>query len=503
MELSFQTHALTFLKSVVREVRHQEETAETIVPDSYPDIESIIDSTASVILRGKDCLDGSCTISGGIKGGILYQAEGEQKLCTLDYYLPFNMKIDNPELTSQSHVCCELRVRSVDGKMINSRKAMLRVNVSCLLLAYTNAEEICYTMTQQPDSVQVLERTYPLLVPVEYSEKAFSIHETMELPAGTGDMAQIYKFYCRPEITDQKLVGDKAVFRGNIYCKLAYLSADNQYLVHTVSVPFSQYCQLEQTYDEEQVMILLSVTGCDFNQEQENKGRRGEMVLHILGQCVVSGVRELNVIEDAYSTTGTLQTKWKSYHLQSCLDRQKINLSAHQQLHPELVQVVDTEMYTDFPTITNGHDPCSGGVATMARAIGYNAANMLTGASGIGNAVIENLISGQASCIGRVVRSGEEYPMQNMDKLEICQDLQLDLQFLGGQEIDTLMEAEMDTESKIDSNSPSLVLKRVHAESALWDLAKAYHSRVDVICAVNQLDNDRVKADQILLIPIG
>ena len=129
MELTFQTSPLHFLRCVVQEVHFQEETSDTIVPDSYPDIASILDCYADPVVRGKECRERSVTITGGLKGGILYQPENESAPRCLELYMPFSVKFDHPDLTECSQVIVSARVRSVDARMINSRKAMLRISL--------------------------------------------------------------------------------------------------------------------------------------------------------------------------------------------------------------------------------------------------------------------------------------------------------------------------------------------------------------------------------------
>lgn len=131
MELTFQTEQIAFMERIFHEVRSQEETGETIVPDSYPDIGSVIDAYAVAVLRGKDCREGSVTISGGVKGGLLYLPEDASDPRSLEFYIPFTTKIKHPGLKEETGICCDLRIRSVDGKMVNSRKAVLRADLSC------------------------------------------------------------------------------------------------------------------------------------------------------------------------------------------------------------------------------------------------------------------------------------------------------------------------------------------------------------------------------------
>lgn len=92
MELAFEEKKMPYLSLVARQVLYQEETAESIVPDSSPDMARIVDCSGRVLLRSKDCRDGSVTISGGVQAEILYQAEEESGLRSLHVYLPFSVR---------------------------------------------------------------------------------------------------------------------------------------------------------------------------------------------------------------------------------------------------------------------------------------------------------------------------------------------------------------------------------------------------------------------------
>ena len=144
MELELKKSSMPYLKCVVQNVNYQEETGETIVPDSYPDIGSIVHTYADAIIRGKDCRSGSITVSGGIKGGMVYEPEDHSAPKTLEFYLPFTVKAEHPELSEQAKSICQVHIRSVDGRMINSRKAMLRVDLGCCIRAFEREEEIFY-----------------------------------------------------------------------------------------------------------------------------------------------------------------------------------------------------------------------------------------------------------------------------------------------------------------------------------------------------------------------
>ena len=95
MELMLQTNPLCYLKTAVREVRCQEETGETLVPDGEPDIATLADCAAEVYLRGKDLREGTVTVAGGVKGTVLYLPEDGTTVRCLECYLPFTIKVEH------------------------------------------------------------------------------------------------------------------------------------------------------------------------------------------------------------------------------------------------------------------------------------------------------------------------------------------------------------------------------------------------------------------------
>ena len=64
MELTLQRRPLCFLRCVAQTLQYQEETGETVLPDNEPDLISVADCAAEVLLRGKDVRDGGVVVAG-------------------------------------------------------------------------------------------------------------------------------------------------------------------------------------------------------------------------------------------------------------------------------------------------------------------------------------------------------------------------------------------------------------------------------------------------------
>lgn len=502
MELAFQSYPYHFLRSTVREVRFQEETAEIIVPDSYPDIAVIADCCAEAILRGKDCRDGSVTVAGGVKGVILYTPEDGSYPKNLEVYIPFSVRVEHGSLTSHAEVLCSVRVRSVDARMINSRKAMLRVNLGCEITAFEQSSDVRYSLEDNVSGLQTREAVYSTSIPLETAEKSFVVSDSIEIPHGRPAISQIYRFSCRPELTDEKLVGNKAVFKGTLRCKLLYLADNEMLYLHEESLPFSQYCELNADYDEETVSTRFMITGYDLESPTVGEGQQIPLSVNILAQCVVSGPRTMALIEDAYSTKGELHPQWKEYELEGSLDQQNITQTVRQRLSGTLREVLDTNVYWEHPEIRRNGDSVEIKAPALIRVLGYDESGALQTLTGKVEAAHDMVLSDGAVCYASAFPVGEVFSSWDAGGVEVKCSVQIAVRCCSQEKLRTLCGGSIDTETQADVDRPSLIVRTVDKDTLLWDLAKTYGTTVADIMAANEMESENLAERAMLLLPM-
>lgn len=502
MDLSFQTSTLSCLTCVLEQTLRQEETGEIVVPDSYPDISQILDSSATAVLRGKDCRTGSVTISGGIKGQILYFAEGERTPRCLDIYLSFSIRAEHPALTEHSQVICIPRIRSVDGQMLNSRKAMLRAEVSCQLFCYAESIQAIYELAQQPEALQVKIEEYPLTLPLETAEKSFMLSEALELPPEC-PVSRLYGFRCELELSESKLAGNKGLFKGAAVCKLLYLGEDQRLHLHRQQLPFSQYCEFRSDFDQEHVTYFPVLTGYDLDWDKQPAGSI-PVTLHILVQAMASGVRTLAIPTDAFTTEGRLQAEWSCYEVEASLDRRKTTQNLRQQLDTPMVDVLDWNVYPDVPEYTRDSGQITQSIGASVHVLGYdkNAALCAAGGRLRGTEKIDLAENCVCACLG--LNAGPLYLSPTPDGLEARVDLTSVTDCSAKQVFRGLSGGTFEEDDPArKGRRPSIILKRPMASTDLWTLAKAAGAREQAIREANELDGDDVTAGEFLLIPVG
>lgn len=501
MELTLQQRPLCFLRCVARTLQYQEETGETILPDNEPDLISVADCAAEVLLRGKDVRDGGVVIAGGVRGSILCNTEGGAAPRNLECYLPFTMKVENPAITERSAVQCELRARSVDARVLNARKALLRVNIGCALTVYQETAESISTLEGACPGLEVRESALELELPLEVGERAFVISEALEVPAGRPPIAQLCRCRCDVCVTDRKLVGNKAVFKGTLTCKALYRAPDDTLTQFTQSVPFSQYCELEREYDREQVTVVPVLTGCDVESEGGTEPRRLLLTAHVLAQCLVTGLKTVRVVEDAYATRGRLEPQWQTLEVAPCLDRQSRVETVQCSLSTPLSQVVDVEAYVDFPAQNRAGEGVELKTPVQFRVLGYDGDGELQAVSAQGEASESMALAPSAVCTARAtLADGLESVAASGGQIRCT--LRLETACFARQELRSLAAASLEPEEE-SVERPSVILRSAAQETSLWELAKECRASEAAIRAVNHLEGDRLPKDTMLLIPVG
>ena len=141
VDLTFQEKKMAYLRRMLCQIAAQEETAETIIPDSMPDVGRIVGCWGVPVLRGKEWRSDGMLASGGITAKVLYVPADDGQPQVLESYLPFTMKWDFPMTDREGKLRVDCRLRSLDARMINSRKILLRANLAAKGEAYLPEEE--------------------------------------------------------------------------------------------------------------------------------------------------------------------------------------------------------------------------------------------------------------------------------------------------------------------------------------------------------------------------
>ncbi len=501
MELEFQNVSCEYLRRTLFETRTQEETVELIVPDSYPDVQSIICAQASAIVRGKECRTGSVSVTGGIRTSAFYAPEDGSQPRVMDAYIPFTVRAEHAMASEKTELVCRCSVISADARMVNSRKILLRVNLLCQIEGF---EPHCETLPQAqelPENVQVKSAQYQMLLPAQTAEKSFSVAEELNLPAGV-TAVRVCCFDTMARITESKMVGNKAVFKGLLAVNVLYLGEDDLLHAEHQHIPFSQFCEMTEDFDEQPMQCTICVTGAEIEPDSSAQGKILLMNVQLLAQCVVSCARDIVLCEDAYAIGASFEPQWKQCALDALLDHQELLLDARGRTDVRADKILQVCAYTQQPQITQTAGQVRVDVPMHFYVLHYNAEGQLACEQVKTQAMTELALAESGKCFAVTQYDGAVRVSPSADGAELRADVNVDVQCYAQKQMQTLCGGTMEPYAKKLADGPSVIVCKCREQTSVWDLAKQYGTTTAAIRSANHLSTEETEAGELLLIPM-
>ncbi len=491
MEIKFNQTAVSFLRSLTEQVVSREETQEIRLTEGMPDIGRILGCWGQLVIRSKEWRSGGMGISGGVMVWVLYAPEEGTEPQTVESWIPFQQKWEFEDNGRDGYIWVQPVLKSMDARSVSPRKIMVRANLGTLGRALQNAQAEIYQPEHNPEDIQLLQKTYPVELPVEFGEKLVQLDEEMASP--DGGMEKILRYQLIPRITEQKILGPRLVFKGMALLKILYMMG-GKVQTWEVELPFSQYAELDRDLTGSAVGVITPVVT---ELELGNQEGRLHMKATVAAQYTIFDRLSVEVTEDAYSPRRSVEPKMAPLLLPARLDNWQDQMEPELILSGEIATVADISVLLDLPQCREDQVSLSGSCQMLY----YDREGNLQSGSGRFEQSME-LDKGENASV-QCTGSAWEQPRfgLNGNGVTITQPIDLDFTVTGRQGMPMVMGLELGELREPDPARPSLILRRCH-NGCLWDLAKEYGSTVEAIRGANGLDGEPEPA-RMLLIPIA
>lgn len=498
MELMFETKSLSFWELVTRENLSQEETAELIVPDSFPDIGRIVDSWAQVLLRSKECRTGSISVSGTLQAGLLFAAEENEELRRLECSIPFSIKVEHDALSQQSFAEYTGWVKSVDARMLNSRKAMIRVNLCSDVSAWEKANQQIPTLKEQTEDLQCRRKNYAVLRTFDMTERSIALQEEAELPQGLPAIEKILDWTAHVRVHECKTIGSRMAFRGNLETEVFYQGSDQSLNRYTAAIPVTQYVEMNRDVEGMIPAISLCVTGRDL--QMGESGRRLYLNLNLLAQAWASAYEEMQLLEDLYSTKDRITPSWAEIPVTAFLDGRVLQQQIRETVSVPAERVERAQLFWDAPMQMRQAEQMTFTLPMRLQLLCRDAEGVLQEASAQLSA--EFGIPAADNC-SLYAKAGvfDLYVSPTAGGVEVRCNAELTVDSLARQQLQCVNAATR-SERAAEGDRPSILVRRMEEGESIWSIAKACAASVSELLAVNHMQEEDARAGTLLLIPM-
>lgn len=496
MELQFERKPCGFLRRTVCETKEQEQTQEVRLSEGMPDIGSILGAWAQPLMRGKEWNSDSVATSGGVMAWVLYAPADGSAPRMVEGWLPVNLKWNMTGAQRMGTIRCQWLLKGVDGRVLSARKLMVRANVSVLCEALEPWEEELFQAVQVPEDVQLLQNTYPARLTVEAGEKAFLLDEELTFSAGETMPERLVSVTVVPELTEQRVLGGKGVFRGNGNFRILYQDGEGNLHSRSHQASFSQLADLDRDHGENaQLSVMMALSSL----EPELTEGRLRLKCGMVAQYAVTDAMMMELTEDAYSPSRKVSAQIGQLRLPMELDRRQeaVGFACSMQGSG---RVVDVSVMAEQPMLRRTGEICEMACGGQVQVLYYDENGSLQGRSGRWSTAWELPASPDAEIIGTVEDIPDPQISVSDGQLQINGEVKMEAQTLAQKPMAMVTGLEMGEENRPDPGRPSLILRRA-GEGSLWDLAKASGSTVTAIRSANGLEEEPLD-DRLLLIPV-
>lgn len=498
LELQFENKTCRYLRRNVWETRDQEQTLEVKLPDGMPDIGSILAAWGQCVMRGKEWRGDGMNVSGGVMAWVLYAPVDGTEPRWIEAWLPVQAKWGFGDSQREGNIRAGWLLKGVDARTLSARKMLVRANVSILGEALEPVQADISNAGQLPEDVQLLRRSYPVRLPVEAGEKTFAIDEEFTLPASAPAPEKLVSYSFEPQITEQKVLGGKAVFRGDGNFHMVYQSADGQLHCHDQQLGFSQFSDLDRDYDKDaQVGTVMAMSSLE-PELQEGSIR---VKCGLIAQYLITDSMVLELAEDAYSPARAVEPQVQELKLPVILDQPWETVRIEATVPEYANRIVDISVCMEHPTMRRAGDLtelcCDGQFQVLFSDEngGLQGRNVRWSQSWELPVAVDAEVLAMARLATRPCGSvtGGQIGVHGELQGEAMTVAQRGMTMVTGLNFGEMVEP--------DPGRPSLVLRRVGDES-LWEIAKGTGSTVNAICKANGLKDEPLD-DRLLLIPVS
>ena len=496
MELQFSKKELTCMRQLTDQMIHQEQTQELRLDESQQAVQRVLGVWGQVLLRGKQWNSDSVQVNGGVMVWVVYTGE-DNVISGAQAWIPFQVRCDVPSVAADGYIQAQGFLRNLDARVITDRKLILRVGVDVHVCTYVDHKVRICCPENLPPQIRVLERTYPMLLPVQTGEKHFELNEELTLPGSCQPIQKLLRFSLQPELIDKKVMADKVVFRGTALVHVLYLGQDGQLYSWDFEIPFSEFTNLDDMCEEQaQTQLSMALTSLEMECSPQ-----GSVYLKagVVGQYLICDRKNISVVEDAYCTNGVLTANVEQLELLPILQMEDTAVRAEQFLEMEGVRMADVSFCPEPPAIHRDENGVQLDLNGTFQMLYYDREGMLE--NGVchwnGNQYFQSDRDTHSCC--QISPSGVAQASLSGTGAVARGDLLVSTMSTVEQKLNMITGVEWTQQEKCGKR-PSLILRKAHGQS-LWELAKATGSTVEAIQKANDLE-DFVPEDRMLLIPV-
>ncbi|MEG0297174.1 MAG: DUF3794 domain-containing protein [Clostridium sp.] len=489
---------------------------EYLIRDSHPDVHQLLGIDAKACITSKEVLADKVMVEGNLDYNLLYLSKDENGVMKI-YSVPFNEKFSNYlDLKNEEHkVVCDVdcKIEHIEARIMNERKISIDGILALNWELYRSGEFEYVKDIEGAEDIQI-QKTDEEINQVKGEKKVEMLGKSMiKATLDKPEIDEVIKCTCTLHKKQAKLGDDKVYI--DCYCKIdmLYKGKDTGEIVTLKDdIYLSKEDELVGVTNDMISSSTLDVGSCEYSVVADDLGENRVVNLEFLVNCKVKvfSKEKIDIIKDAYSPSMNIDLDKQKYDIGivhgtnagEAIVKDNIDLKSDD---VKIEQILDTvaEVSIQDKEIMNDKVKVNGimKVSVLYKTAGDDCRYDIQ----TGELPFEGIIDvkGAKPGMDAVIKASVE----NLDaaveantiaiRANICLTAKVCYKVEKEWVVDILESNEEKPEIKA-----SVTLYVVDKGDTLWGLAKKYHTTVDAILKLNDIeDEENLVTGQKLIIP--
>lgn len=486
------------------------------VPDSKPDIASVMKISGEICVDEQKIISGKFYIKGALKFQLLYlSAEGDYQIHNMSGKLNIDEAIHLDEECSIENAIIRWELEDLTANVINSRKLSIRSLLQLHITAEEIYDESACTAIHSDTPVCTRQETIHVTGLAACKKDSYRVRDEIALPSTKGCIRELLYHNINLKNIDIRLLQDQFNVKGELLIFLLYASEDGDAAAeyYETELPFHAVIDCNGCDESMTPDITLSITDNTFEVRPDSDGEARLISLDALIEMQIKIYEEssMDVVQDLYSPSASLTPVYRPITYENLLVRNtnKVRVSEHTKIPdtaPKILQICHGSgtIHLDEITVTEEGLLIEGVIeadifyitAEDSRPM-YAIRTMLPFEQVIEvmNITPDSVYSITPELEQLTVLSSES------DELEIKASVLLNSLVFDRITANFLSEV---NEEPLDYDAllrlPGMTGYIVRENDTLWEIAKNHHTTIESIMELNELENETPPAGTRLLL---
>ena len=478
---------------------------DVIIPDIKPDVETIIYVDAFPVIDNYVVNSGQITVSGNCEFNILYVCDKlPNEIIRISTSIPFKNSFAVENLLPESFVEISIKPTKISSLILNGRKisvsAELQTNIKI-----SDKENITFVNEiEETDSIMQQKSTTTIPTLKNVTKTTTVVKDTAMLETSEPTIKDILKYDNCIEKEETTISDEKILLKAELRIRI-YYTAENTNEIHIfeTSLPFSNFIDVKDLKDTDTCELKNAVKNMSIKllPDSDDLMRIVEFDSEIENSLKVFQNEEINLIEDTYSTESDLMPELEdiTYEINTPTLSEDITLRG---------------------TISIPEDESIRILAPLGRIKTVDISNDANNT--ILNGILDVTVIYSVPSTGKINSVSLDMPMEHVlsQKIQTLDNLKIEdieVTNAGGEKYDVkIMLMATGRENKkgeisilrniVELETPpqkntGITVYFVKPGDTLWKIAKKFHTTIDHIVEMNNIENpDFIDANKALVI---